>query len=71
VTTVQIQTTGMYCPSCPMLIELSVGDLPGVSAVKVSAANCVTFVTFDESVVAPNTIVNEIRKAGYGADCTA
>ena len=26
-----IKTTGMHCPSCPMLIELSVRDLPGVA----------------------------------------
>jgi copper chaperone CopZ len=70
-TTTTIKTTGMYCPSCPMLIELSLGDLPGVGSVRASNADCETVVTFDESVIALDTILNEIRNAGYGAECAA
>ena len=29
--TVKLKTTGMHCPSCSMLIEMSVGDLDGVA----------------------------------------
>ena len=67
-TTIHIKTTGMYCPSCPMLIELSLSDLPGVSAVQVSSADCSTVVTFDESAITAETIIREIRDAGYGAE---
>ena len=70
-TTITIKTTGMYCPSCPMLIELSLRDLPGVDDVRASTADCETIVTFDESLVTPDTILNEIRNAGYGAECAA
>ncbi len=70
-TTIHIKTTGMYCPSCPMLIELSVCDLPGVAAVQVSSADCRTVVTYDESVIAADSILDEIRNAGYGAECVA
>ena len=70
-TTVHIKTTGMYCPSCPMLIELSVCDLPGVADVQVSSADCRTVVTYDESQTTAETILDEIRNAGYGAECVA
>ena len=70
-TTIHIQTTGMYCPSCPMLIELSVCDLPGVSTVKVSNADCSTVVTYDESKINAEAILQEIRGAGYGAELVA
>ncbi len=70
-TTLHITTTGMHCPSCPMLIELSVRDLPGVSDVRVSNADCSTVVTYDESVITQDVILNEIRSAGYGAECAA
>jgi copper chaperone len=70
-TTITIKTTGMHCPSCPMLIELSLRDLAGVGDVRSSTADCETVVTYDESLVTPDTIMNEIRNAGYGAECAA
>ena len=67
----RIATTGMHCPSCPMLIELSVCDLPGVTAVRVSSADCSTVVTYDESTITADAILDEIRRAGYGAERAA
>ena len=32
--TKRFETTGMHCPSCSMLIQMDVSDLPGVVAVK-------------------------------------
>jgi copper chaperone CopZ len=69
--TIRIATTGMYCPSCPMLIELSVCDLPGVAEVQVSSADCRTVVTYDELQTTAETILDGIRNAGYGAECVA
>jgi len=70
-TTMHIKATGMHCPSCPMLIELSVCDLPGVTAVQVSNADCSTVVTYDESKIDAQAILEEIRGAGYGAERVA
>jgi copper chaperone CopZ len=69
--TITIKTTGMHCPSCPMLIELSVRDLPGIGDVRVSNADCETVVTYDDSFITPESILTEIRNAGYGAECAA
>lgn len=40
--TISIKTTGMHCPSCSMLIEMDVGELPGVEAVRAAHADGVT-----------------------------
>jgi copper chaperone CopZ len=65
--TVELETTGMHCQSCAMLIEMSVGDLDGVSSAKSDYAAGTTQVTFDDEKVGVDRIVDEIAKAGYGA----
>ncbi|NTW28228.1 MAG: heavy-metal-associated domain-containing protein [Coriobacteriia bacterium] len=70
-TTIQIKTGGMHCPSCAMLIQLSVEDLPGIESVKASNADGLTTVTFDPAAVTAEAIAEEIRKAGYSAEILA
>ena len=69
--TAHLNTTGMHCPSCSMLIEMNVGDLPGVVSVRASNADCTTIVTYDTSKVDAEAIAEEIRKAGFGAEIVA
>lgn len=69
--TTQIKTTGMHCPSCSMLIEMDVTDLPGVESVKASVADGTTDVTYDPTKIDAETIADTIRKLGYGADVVA
>ncbi len=66
--TVKFKTTGMHCPSCSMLIQMSVGELDGVSSVESDHRTGTTTVTFDDATVTPERIVEEIVKAGYGAE---
>jgi copper chaperone CopZ len=66
--TVTLPTSGMHCRSCSMLIEMNVGDLPGVTAVTADSADGTTVVTFDPAATDVDTIVAEIRKAGYDAE---
>lgn len=63
-------TTGMHCPSCSMLIQMDVGDLPGVTSVHADHRTGTTEVTYDEATVTPDDIVETIVKAGYGAKLT-
>jgi copper chaperone len=67
-TTTTFKTSGMHCPSCSMLIEMNVSDLPGVETVKASHADGVTVVTYDQSQVDAARIESEIRAAGYEAE---
>jgi Cu+-exporting ATPase len=61
-------TTGMHCPSCSMLIQMDVSDLPGVTAVSSDHRTSMTEVTFDDEVVGPTEIIAAVVKAGYGAE---
>ena len=65
--TVTLDTTGMHCQSCAMLIEMSVKELEGVSDARVDLADARTEVTFDGDKVSVDDIVQEIARAGYGA----
>jgi copper chaperone CopZ len=69
--TININTTGLHCASCGMLIEMSVADLPGIAEVKTPKGDGVTTVTYDPSKIDADAIVQEIRKAGYGAEIQA
>ncbi len=66
--TVDLKTTGMHCGSCSKLIEMEVGDLDGVAAVKADHEVGSTHVEFDSAKVSVDDIVQAIRKAGYDAE---
>lgn len=61
-------TTGMHCPSCSMLIQMTLEDLDGVVSAKADHAEALTEVVYDPSRTTPEGIVAEIVKAGYGAE---
>ena len=67
-TTTRFTTTGMHCPSCSMLIQIDVGDLPGVSSVSADHRTGLTEVTYDDETLGTDAIVAAIVKAGYGAE---
>jgi copper chaperone CopZ len=66
--TIKLKTGGMHCPSCSMLIEMNVSDLPGVESVRSSHADGLTTVTYDPSATDADKIAAEIRTAGYDAE---
>jgi Cu+-exporting ATPase len=66
--TKRFTTTGMHCPSCSMLIQMDVSDLPGVSAVSANHQTGMTEVTYEDQTVTADEIVDAIAKAGYGAE---
>lgn len=66
--TKRFNTTGMHCPSCSMLIQMDVSDLPGVSSVNSDHRTGVTEVTYDEGTITSDEIIDAIAKAGYGAE---
>jgi copper chaperone CopZ len=69
--TTQIKTSGTHCPSCTMLIELTVGDLDGVAEVTSDHAGETTTVQYDPARTSPETVAEAIRTAGYGAEIIA
>ncbi len=66
--TLDLKTSGMHCGSCSMLIEMNVGDLPGVTVVKADFASGNTHVEFEPASVTPEEIISAIVEAGYTAE---
>ncbi|MCG7334635.1 copper chaperone CopZ [Sporosarcina sp. ACRSM] len=56
---------GMSCGHCVSAIETSVGDLAGVSRVKVKLDDAQVEVSFNESQVSLDTIKETIEDQGY------
>lgn len=63
----RFNTTGLHCPSCSMLVQMSVGDLDGVQCVQTDHRSGITEVVYDPALVTDEAIIAEIVKAGYGA----
>lgn len=68
---VKLVTTGMHCPSCAMLIQMSLEELEGVSEARSDYRTGITEVVYDPGVTNVDRIVAEIRSAGYDTDGTA
>ena len=66
-TTKHLTTMGMHCRSCSMLVDMTVGELEGVSDVRTELDTGDTVVTFDDAMVSVDDIIEAIRGAGYDA----
>ena len=67
-TTARLSTSGMHCRSCSMLIDMTLGDLEGVSESSTDHVGGTTEVTFDPDVVTLEEIVSAIQGTGYDAE---
>jgi copper chaperone CopZ len=66
--TTTIKASDTHCPSCSMLIQLTVDEIDGVTSVSCDHATGVTTVEYDPNATTPETVAEAIRSAGYGAD---
>jgi copper chaperone CopZ len=69
--TAHLNTTGMHCRSCSMMVDMTVGEIEGVSDVRTDHATGETVVTYDEAQTTLEAIVDSIRGAGYDAEPAA
>jgi len=67
-TTAHLMTSGMHCSSCSMLVDMTLGDLDGVASSKTDHATGQTVVTYDDSVISIEAIMDAIRGVGYEAE---
>jgi copper chaperone CopZ len=70
-TTTEFKTNGMHCPSCSLLIEMTLDDVAGVERVKVDLGKSLTTVDYDPQVVTDDDIIGAIAEAGYSASVAA
>lgn len=58
---------GMTCAACQLSVQKSVATLKGVNEVQVNLLTHAMTVDFDDTIVQSDTIVDEVKEAGYGA----
>ncbi len=66
--TSHLNTTGMHCRSCSMMVDMTVDEIDGVKEVRTDHVTGETVVTFDDERVGLDAIVEAIRAAGYDAE---
>lgn len=60
--------TGMTCAACSRAVERTSGKQPGVAEATVNLATEKLSITYDESLLTPEALIQAIEKAGYGAE---
>jgi mercuric ion transport protein len=60
-----LRIQGMDCTACAALIEKNLARIRGVRSAKVSFERKVASINYDTRVVAPETFVKAVEKAGY------
>ncbi len=64
---VALATTGMHCPSCALLIEMTLKKEAGVDDVKSDYVSGQTDVEYDPGKIDETAIIAKIEDLGYGA----
>ncbi len=59
--------TGMGCSACQSAVEKAVAAINGVANVSVNLIDNSMTVLYDETLVTPDTVIDAVKKAGYGA----
>ena len=66
-TQVALETTGMHCPSCAKMIEMTLRKEAGVGDVKADYPAGRTDVVYDPDVISEADIIAKIEGLGYKA----
>ncbi len=64
---VKLTIAGMHCVSCPMLIDETLEELPGVTSSKTNYARGETTVQIDTARINHQALVDAIKPLGYSA----
>jgi len=64
---VSLSLSGMHCSSCALIIEKSLSKTSGVKEVHVNFAAEKALVTYDESIIKTESLVEVVKKTGYSA----
>ena len=62
---IELKPSGKQCNPSSMVIEMTVGDLPGVSSIHADAARGTVRLMFDPAVISAENIEAAMRDAGY------
>lgn len=62
------QVTGMHCGSCALLIDETLGEMPGVASAQSSFDEGRTVVDHDPALTSPEALAGAIAGLGYKAE---
>lgn len=66
--TVTLSVPGMYCASCPFIVESAIGDVEGVISVTADSSTRTAQVVFDDAIASVEAIESASTSAGYKAE---
>lgn len=61
----EFRIKGIHCKSCEMLIKDALGEFPGIKEINLSYKTGILKVSFDESQLSKEKIIETIKKEGY------
>lgn len=68
---VNLSVPGMFCASCPFVVEAAIGEVDGVLSVATDVEERTARVLFDDSVATVEAITTASTNAGYEATVIA
>ena len=66
--TVTLSVPGMYCASCPYIVESAMGDVEGVISVTADPETRTALVVFDDAITSVGDIEFASTSVGYKAE---
>lgn len=69
--TLTLAVTGMTCGSCRRHVEDALAAVPGVAGTSVDVGSGSAVVSYDRASATPESLLEAVRGAGYGAVATA
>lgn len=64
----ELRVGGLHCPSCSMLVEMTLEEIGGVVSADCEQATGATVVEYEEQAVDVGRLVEAIRSIGYTAE---
>ncbi|HHL21680.1 MAG TPA: mercuric transport protein periplasmic component [Aliiroseovarius sp.] len=65
--TVKFDVPGMYCASCPFIVQSAMGSVEGVLSVEADAETRTALVVYDDEITTLEAIEEASASAGYDA----
>lgn len=65
--TVNLSVPGMFCASCPLVVQAAIGDIDGVLSVTTNLEERTALVLYDDALATVEAITAASTNAGYAA----
>jgi copper chaperone len=66
--TVRLNTTGLHCQSCSMLVQMELEDVPGVVSATSDFRTGISEIVYDPAKATVDDLIAAVVSAGYGAE---